>query len=146
MKQLLKKGISLPEVVGIFAMLGVLCGAVMPHLINVRKATQLSKLRFNLQNLRQRIDDYRNRHGKPPEELTEVYDHRAELKKIEAVTDTVPPPNPVSRALTGLRNRVKKIDSHPPSPQHITKSGTGGWLYNPATGGVWADNVRFVSE
>lgn len=138
MRQLLKKGISVPEVVGIFAMLGVLCGAVTPHLINVREATQLSKLRFNLQKLRQKIDDYRNRHGKPPEELSRVF--------TKDTSQSIVPPNPVSNALEGLRNRVKKIDCDPPSPRHVTKSGMGGWLYNPMTGGVWADHMRFVTE
>lgn len=141
MKQLLKRGISLPEIVGIFAMLGVLCGAVMPHLVNAREATQLSKLRFNLQKLRQRIDDYRNRNGKPPEDLTEVFKNGSPPVELTRV-----PPNPVSRAFEGLRNQVKKIDIDPPSQQHVTKSGMGGWLYNPVTGGVWADNTRFVSE
>lgn len=136
MKHILKKGVSLPEVIGIFAMLGVLCVTIAPHVINVREASQLSRLRFNLQKLRKRIDDYRNRHGQPPKNLEQAFADATEALPV----------SPVSNSVEGRRNRVKRIDSDPPLEDHFTNSGMGGWLYNPKTGGIWADNKHFASE
>lgn len=137
MKQLLKKGISVPEIVGIFAMVGVLCGAITPHLLNVREASQLTKLRFNLQKLRKRIDDYRSRHGRPPQDPREAF---ADSPSEEL------PDNPLCQSVDGVQNRVKKIDADPPSAAHVTSGDWGGWLYNPETGGIWADSKQFVTE
>ena len=134
MNRLLRKGLNLAEVVGIFAMLGVLCGAIMPHLLKVREASQVSKLRFNLQKLRKRIEDYQTRTGDPPASLAEAIDSQ-EL-----------PENPLSTSSEGFRNRVKRINEDPPQARHVTSAGRGGWLYNPATGGVWPDHDRFLHE
>ena len=45
----IKAGITIPELIGIFAMIGVLCAAITPHLLEIREASSLSKLRFNLE-------------------------------------------------------------------------------------------------
>jgi type II secretory pathway pseudopilin PulG len=137
-KQTLRRtGISLPEVIGVFAMLVVLSTAITPHLRQVREASRLSKLRFNLQKLRKRIDDYRNRNGgHPPAELEDAFED----------SPTEIPENPFSNSYAGMRNRTKKIDSDAPLPRQVTASGFGGWLYNPRTGGIWADHGQFLYE
>ena len=134
MKRLLRKGWNLAEVIGIFAMLGVLCGAIMPHLMKVREASQVSRLRFNLQKLRKQIEDYQNRTGQPPVSLE------------KAIESEELPENPMSTSSEGFRNHVRRIDVDPPKPRHVTTAGRGGWLYNPITGGVWPDHVRFLTE
>lgn len=134
MSRLLRKGLNLAEVLGIFAMVGVLCGAIIPHLFKVREASQVSKLRFNLQKLRKRIEDYQGRTGTPPKNLN------------EAIESEELPENPLSTSTEGFRNRVKRIDVDPPLPKHVTSAERGGWLYNPATGGVWPDHPRFLDE
>lgn len=143
MKNSLKRGITVPELVGIIAMIGVLCGSVVPHLLQTREASRLSKLRFNLKKLRKKIDDYRVRYGRPPAKLTD-------LKGASSEPDETPmlalPENPLSEAFEGERNRVKKIDSDPPLESDVTVSGVGGWLYNPETGGIWPDHPKFFSE
>jgi len=136
-KSSLKKGISLAELLGIFAMLGVLCGAITPHLLHVREASRLTKLRFNLEKLRQRIEDYRSRHGRPPDHPIDAFQDVGEL----AI-----PENPISNGADGYRYQVKKIDSDPPAIHQVTASGMGGWLYNPETGGIWPDHERFLEE
>ena len=118
-------------------MLGVLCAAITPHLVEIREASRLSKLRFNLERLRQKIDDYRQRTGHAPETLDEVFgDEKTQLI----------PENPVSNAAADRRNHVKIIDSDPPDLRHVSGRGLGGWLYNPDTGGIWADNESFLVE
>ena len=147
-----KRGITIAELIGIFAMLGVLCAAVTPHFFEFREANRLSKLRFTLDKLRQRIDDYRQRHGFPPHELadafadTEVPKH---LRDVDNPGDDHPSEvfeNPMSNAAIGSRNRVKNIQVDPPDVENATRSGLGGWLYNPTTGGVWADAESFLDE
>ena len=138
MKSSLKKGISIPEIIGIFAMIGILCGAIVPHLLQTHEASQLSKLRFNLKKLRQKIDDYRNRQGRPPVRLADALVDEEDSPRL--------PDNPLSNAFEGHRNRVKKIDSDPPLVGDVTDSGMGGWLYNPRTGGVWPDHLDHLSE
>jgi len=149
----LKRGITIAELIGIFAMLSVLCAAVTPHLLEVREANKLSMLRFKLQKLRQRIDDYRHRHGHPPKELGDAFaesenavppdlngDHQSKGNPNEI------PENPLSNAMSGSRNRVKNINVDPPGVEQVTGAGLGGWLYNPITGGVWADSESFLDE
>lgn len=139
MKSSLKKGITIPELVGILAMIGVLCGTIVPHLLQTREASQLSNLRFNLKKLRQKIEDYRKRSGgEPPARLKDALD-------ADSLEDVLPD-NPVSHALDGHRNRVKKIDTDPPLPSQVTPAGMGGWLYNPKTGGLWPDHQKFLDE
>ncbi len=132
MKRLLRKGLNVAELIGIFAMVGVLCGVITPHLLKVKRAGQVSKLRFNLQKLRKRIEAYQSREGKPPEDVT-----------LALETDGVPD-NPLSKS--DDRNYVKRIQSDPPSGRDLSPSGSGGWLYNPRTGGIWADHPTFVAE
>lgn len=132
MKRLLRKGLNVAELIGIFAMVGVLCGVITPHLLKVKRAGQVSKLRFNLQKLRKRIEAYQSREGKPPVNLTLAL----ESKEV--------PDNPVSKSTD--RNFVKRIQSDPPSGRDLSPAGSGGWLYNPQTGGVWVDHPKFVAE
>ncbi len=156
----LKRGITIAELIGIFAMLGVLCIAVTPHLWEFREAKKLSALRFTLEKLRQRIDDYRHRHGQPPKELGDAFaesklDQPGGVVKRAADNASSDFPiedscevfeNPMSNAAIGSRNRVKNISVDPPGVEHVTRSGLGGWLYNPTTGGVWADAESFLDE
>ena len=127
-------GITIAEFVGVFAMLGVLFAAMAPHLLAVDEASRLAKLRFNLEKLRLRIDEYRQNRGSAPPRLSDALPGSPLLE------------NPLSKAPAGCRNRVKLIAIDAPEPQHATKSGLGGWLYNPKTGGIWVDHGAFLSE
>ena len=135
MSRIRKTGITVPELLGVVALVGVLCAAVVPHLVEFRQATRLSKLRFNLERLRTRIDEYRQRHGQPPQRLEELVSQDA-----EPIYD-----NPMCLA-PQLRGRVKIIDVDPPHTEHVTPMGYGGWLYNPETGGIWADTQSCLVE
>lgn len=135
MSRVRKNGITVPELLGVFALVGVLCAAIVPQLLELRQATKLSKLRFNLESLRTRIDTYRQRHGRPPSKLEDI------ASESEPIYE-----NPMSLAPEHLRNRVKVIAVDPPTDGHLTPYNSGGWLYNPDTGGVWADSAGFLSE
>ena len=74
----LRAGITIPELIGVFALLGVLCAAIVPHLLEFREASRLSMLRFQLEKLRLRIDEYRQRTGQPPEKLGELFNRPTE--------------------------------------------------------------------
>jgi len=136
MKRSQRKGLSLPEIVGVIVMIGVLCAAVTPHFLQAHTASRISKLRFNLQKLRQQIDDFRTRHGRPPENLADAL-----IQQDETI-----PENPFSVAPPEFRARVRQIDSDPPLPRDMTSSVRGGWLYNPKTGGIWPDHARHLFE
>ncbi len=131
-----RKGINVAEVLGIIAMVGVLCGAFVPHLLRVDEADRLSKLRFNLQKLRQRIDDFRSRHGRPPSSPQEAFSE----EPVEAIPD-----NPFSVSIDE-KNRVREIYSDEPTVHQAMPAGIGGWLYNPVSGKVWPDHADFLSE
>lgn len=134
MKRLIRKSLNLAEVIGIFTMIGVLCGAFIPHILRVREANRTSKLRFNLQKLRKRVEIYKTQSGRPPEDLS------AAVKPDSGV-----PENPFA-STPDFSKKVREIESDPPIPQDVSSSGAGGWLYNPNTGGVWADHPQFVGE
>lgn len=142
MKSSLRKGVSLAELLGVVAMLGVLCMAITPHLLQASESSRRAKLRFNLEKLRQRIEDYRTRHGRPPAHPKDAY----EMDAYETVESAEIPENPISNGLAGHRHRVKKISADPPTIDEVTASGMGGWLYNPETGGIWADHERYLDE
>lgn len=132
-----KRGLTLAEVVGVLAMLAVLGAAITPHLRQARDAARLSKLKFNLQKLRKRIDDYRQRTNDVPP---------ADLQGLYTEDDSEVPDNPFSTLDQGLRNRIKIVDRDPPTIHDVTHGDRGGWLYNPGTGGVWADHQQYLDQ
>ena len=136
MSHIRKTGITVPELIGVFALLGVLCAAIVPHLDDFRQATRLSKLRFNLERLRTRIDEYRERHGHPPNCLEKLSENDG-----EPIAE-----NPLSMAPERHRGRVKIIEVDPPTAEDVTPLGFGGWLYNPKTGRIWADTKSYLGE
>lgn len=131
-----KSGITLPELIGVFALVSVLCASLLPHLLEFHQATKLSKLRFNLERLRLRIDEFRYRNGHAPPQLDALFESGHEV-----VFD-----NPFSTSEVGAKNRVQVVDVHPPDRSHVSPGGIGGWLYNPSTGGIWADTEPFLEE
>lgn len=131
-----KPGITVPELIGILALLGVLYAAVAPHWEAFRQDTQLSQLRFNLERLRTRIDEYRKQYGQPPGHLDDLC-----VEDGEPICE-----NPLSLAPEKHRGRTKVIDVDPPTTKQVTPLGFGGWLYNPQTGGVWADSEALLGE
>ena len=136
MRRSLRRALSLPEVLGVLAMIGVLCISVTPHFLQAGKANRLSKLRFNLQKLRQKVDDYRARQGQPPGRLEDV------MLPGERM-----PENPFHASTSKFRaRRVKRTDADPPLAHEMTAMNMGGWLYNPETGGVWVDHSQHVIE
>lgn len=132
-----RNGVNLAELIGICAMLGVLCGAFVPHLLKSHEASQLVKLRFNLQKLRKCLANYRERYGKPPKALAE--------SMLESPNEPLPE-NPYSLAPEGFRNRVRLIESEHPRASDLTPGLVGGWLYNPQIGAVWPDHPDFLDE
>lgn len=136
MTRSLRKAMSLAEIVGVMVMLGVLCVAITPHFLQAGKASQLSKLRFNLQKLREKVEAFRTKNGQPPLELQEALDAGEPM-----------PENPFSTAAhPHLRSRVKQIASQSPGSRDITPWEEGGWLYNPASGAIWPDHSLYLDE
>ena len=131
-----RAGLSLAELVGVLVMVCILFIALAPQFMRADQDTQLSRLRFDLEQLRERVRQYEDQHGEPPAQLRDVMEDGELL-----------PENPFSLAGTAQKRRaVRAIETAVPRPSDVTPMDVGGWLYAPGTGRIWPDHPDHLGE
>src|SRR5262245_9622768 len=149
MKTMNRRGaFTLIEVLIVVVIMAILAATIIPQFTDSTKDAKSSTVKFNLHTLRSQIQLYRTQHNgtSPAGTLAELmastdasgatgsganYPYGPYLREV--------PTNPYSNAKT-----VKVITNDPAQAGDVT--GTGGWLYNTTSGGIWIDNSTFYTN
>lgn len=143
MKSSARKGFTLVEVLIVVVIMAILAATIIPQFSNSAGDAKAGTNKFNLHTLRAQIELYKSQHeGTVPTgtliELTKSTD-----KNGNQGTGVNFPYGPYIREIPLNSNSnsktVKVITSNPAAAGDVT--GTGGWLYNATTGGIWLDDA-----
>ena len=139
---------TLIEVLIVVVIMAILAAAIIPQFTDSTKDAKLSNARFNVQTLRSQIELYRSHHNglTPGTTLTELL-NPTNIGGGQGSGAALPygpylrtiPTNPFNDSAS-----IKVITSDPAQSADVT--GTGGWLYNATTGGIWLDNATYYNQ
>ena len=140
-----RRAFSLVEVLIVVAIMATLAAIVVPRFFDSVQDADVAVALNNLQNMRLIIERYRgNHHGRMPAASLHELINRTNAKGEIGTTDEYPygpyltdiPTNP----LNGLFS-VRVIADSKPNVSEVT--GAFGWLYHPATGHIFLDDVEY---
>src|SRR5688572_20775935 len=143
MKSSARKGFTLVEVLIVVVIMAILAATIIPQFSNSASDAKAGTNKFNLHTLRSQLELYKSQHdGEVPSgtliELTKSTD-----KNGNQGTGVNFPYGPYIREIpvnsASNSSTIKVITSNPAMAGDVT--GTGGWLYNATTGGVWLDDA-----
>jgi prepilin-type N-terminal cleavage/methylation domain-containing protein len=148
MRRNIQGGFTLIEVLAVVVVLAILAAVIIPQYTDSATESKIGTTRYNVQSLRSLIQVYRGQHGGklPSGDLHEL------IQSTDASgatgTGAAFPYGPYvteipKNALTDS-SVVTVISNNPATASDAT--GTGGWLYNPATGGIWIDDNALFGE
>jgi prepilin-type N-terminal cleavage/methylation domain-containing protein len=143
-----RSAFTLIEVLIVVVIMALLAAVIIPQFSDSTKDAKLGNARFNVQTLRSQLELYRSHHdGLTPDGVlsqlltsTDIagakggganYPYGPYLKQI--------PTNPFNDSAS-----IKVITNDPAQSADVT--GSGGWLYNPSTGGIWIDNATYYNN
>jgi general secretion pathway protein G len=139
---------TLIEVLIVVVIMAILAATIIPQFTDSTKDAKASTVQFNLHTLRSQIQLYRTQHSgaSPAATLAELmastdatgatgtgaaYPYGPYLREV--------PTNPFNNSKT-----IKAITNDPAQAGDVT--GTGGWLYNTTTGGIWIDHATYFAN
>jgi type II secretion system protein G len=139
---------TLIEVLIVVVIMAILAAVILPQFTDSTKDAKLGTARFNIQALRSQIELYRSHHNGaiPSGTLAELlgntnisgtigtganYPYGPYLKQI--------PTNPFNDSAA-----ISVITNDPPQASDAT--GSGGWLFNTSTGGIWINNANYYNN
>jgi prepilin-type N-terminal cleavage/methylation domain-containing protein len=144
-----RAGFTLVEVLIVVVIMAVLAATIIPQFTDSSKDARTSTVKFNLHTLRSQIEMYKSQHdGKAPAaglaELTLKTNYKGTTATSDGPLVYGPyiqkiPENP----LTGS-NTVKTVSASPAVAGDVTT--TDGWLYHPATGGLWINHADYLAD
>ena len=149
MKTMNRRGaFTLIEVLIVVVIMAILAATIIPQFTDSTKDAKSSTVQFNLHTLRSQIQLYRTQHAglAPTGTLAEL------LTTTDATgatgTGAAFPYGPYLREvpLNPFNNSkaVKVITTDPAAAGDVT--GTGGWIYNATTGGIWIDHAQYFTN
>jgi general secretion pathway protein G len=141
-------GFTLIEVLIVVVIMAILAAAIIPQFTDSTKDAKLANARFNVQTLRSQLELYRSHHNglTPGNSLAELL-ATTDISGLVGAGPNFPygpylktiPTNPYNDSAS-----IKAITSDPAQSGDVT--GSGGWLYNRATGGIWLDNATYYNQ
>ena len=143
-----RSAFTLVEILIVVVIMAILAATIIPQFTDSTKDAKASTGKFNLHTLRSQIQLYRAHHegAAPGADLAELmtstdadgatgtganYPYGPYISEL--------PANPFTNSST-----VKAITNDPAAAGDVT--GTGGWLYNTTTGGIWIDHADHYQE
>src|SRR5262245_3869485 len=139
-----RSAFTLIEVLIVVVIMAILAATIIPQFTDSTKDAKASTVQFNLHTLRSQIQLYRTQHnglaptGTLAELLTSTDPAGASPGPYGPYLREVPL-NPFSNSKS-----VKVITNDPAAAGDVT--GSGGWLYNTTTGGVWIDHATYYTN
>jgi prepilin-type N-terminal cleavage/methylation domain-containing protein len=143
-----KSGFTLVEVLIVVVIMAILAATIIPQFTDSTSDAKASTVKFNLHTLRSQIELYKAQHnGVVPTGTLVELTVNTDIDGTQGTGAGFPygpyirqiPDNPFTNS-----NTVTVITSDPAAAGDVT--GTGGWLYNATTGGVWIDHADHVLE
>jgi prepilin-type N-terminal cleavage/methylation domain-containing protein len=140
-----RSAFTLIEVLIVVVIMAILAATIIPQFTDSTKDAKSSTVKFNLHTLRSQIELYRTQHtGTAPSATLVELTVSTDATGAQGSGTNFPygpyireiPVNPFSNSKT-----VTAITNDPAKSSDVT--GTGGWLYNTTTGGIWIDNSNF---
>jgi prepilin-type N-terminal cleavage/methylation domain-containing protein len=147
MKNIRNRGFTLVEVLIVVVIMAVLAAIVIPQFSSTTDDARKSTTEFNLSTMRSILQTYRGQHGgKLPiisgsQSLEDVLTGKTKVDGIVDPTNGVYGPYLLEFPDNSYNatSTVKIITNDPAVAGDVTSGGTGGWLYNETTGGLWLD-------
>jgi general secretion pathway protein G len=143
-----RSAFTLVEILIVVVIMAILAATIIPQFTDSTKDAKASTGKFNLHTLRSQIQLYRAHHEgtAPGADLVQLMD----TTNVDGTVGTGAnfpygpyvselPTNPFTNSVT-----VKEITNDPAAAGDVT--GTGGWLYNITTGGIWIDHADHYQD
>src|SRR5688572_15939602 len=137
-----RTGFTLVEVLIVVVIMAILAATIIPQFTDSTQDAKSSTVKFNLHTLRSQIELYKAQHNgiTPGGTLVELTVN-TDIDGAQGTGANFPygpyireiPDNPFTNQST-----VTVITNAPAAAGDVT--GSGGWLYNTTTGGVWIDH------
>jgi general secretion pathway protein G len=143
-----KSGFTLVEVLIVVVIMAILAATIIPQFTDSTSDAKASTTKFNLHTLRSQIELYKTQHnGVVPSGTLVELTLSTDIDGNQGTGASFPygpyirqiPDNPFTNSPT-----VTVITNDPAVAADVT--GTGGWLYNATTGGIWIDHADHVLE
>jgi general secretion pathway protein G len=141
-------GFTLVEVLIVVVIMAILAATIIPQFTDSTSDAKASTVKFNLHTLRSQIELYKAQHnGVVPTGTLVELTVNTDIDGTQGTGTGFPygpyirqiPDNPFTNS-----NAVTVITNDPAAAGDVT--GSGGWLYNDTTGGVWIDHADHVLE
>jgi len=140
-----KQGFTLVEVLIVVVIMAILAATIIPQFSDSTKDAKTNTAKFNLHTIRSQIELFKSQHdGKVPTNLADLT-----LKTNAAGTTGTGTAYPYGPYLATLpanpfngSNAVGTTATNPPA----AATGTNGWLYHAASGGVFIDNTDLYTQ
>src|SRR5512145_1798168 len=136
-----KSGFTLVEVLIVVVIMAILAATIIPHFTDSTSDAKASTTKFNLHTLRSQIELYKTQHnGVVPSGTLVELTVNTDIDGNQGVGNPYGPyirqipENPFNNSAT-----VTVITNDPAVAADVT--GSGGWLYNATTGGIWIDHA-----